>query len=597
MTTRWAFLAALALGAAAPAARAQQIRWVRETAPFAVTDSTGAAIPVPFLGGLNHPRPQLVDIDGDGDLDLFVQEVTGAVAFYERTPRGWEWRTDRYAGLDIGEWFRFADADGDGDMDLFGESLYSHIRYWRNDGSRTVPAFVVGTDTLRSPDGAPIFADRQNILQVLDVDCNGRLDLLVGQVQGTVTRYEAVEPMREGALPRFALETERWQGIEIIAQLGSAHGANTMTFADLDHDGDPDLLWGDFFEPGLLYLENRGTCREPVFGEPQPFPADTPLKTTGYNAPTTGDVDGDGDLDIVVGVLGGAFNPNKSAIDNLYLLAQTRPGVFQVQTGRLLPTLDLGNETAVSAGDVDGDGDLDLLVGTRIDPNDVATGRLYLFENTGSARAPAFRVTRVPPVQGMYYVAPALGDLDGDGALDLLVGNWKDAVQYWRNDGGRGGSRWVLADTALVRITRGSSTAPVLADLDGDGDLDLVIGEASGSLNYYRNEGTRTAPQFVLVSDAWENIDIGRRSAPAFGDLDGDGDLDLLVGGEDGSAAWLNVGTVTAPHFVRDSALTAALPIPPGATPAIVDLDRDGVVDIVAGSLGGGLLYFRGVRR
>ena len=596
MTTCRALLAALALGAAAPALRAQQISWVRETSPFPVADSAGTPIPTPFLGGLNHPRPQLVDIDGDGDLDLFVQEVTGAVAFYERTARGWEWRSDRYAGLDVGEWFRFADGDGDGDMDLFGESLYSHIRYWRNDGTRTAPHFVVGADTLLAPDGTPVFADRQNILQVLDVDCNGRLDLLVGQVQGTVTRYEATEPMRAGAMPRFTLDTERWQGIEIIAQLGSAHGANTMTFADLDRDGDPDLLWGDFFEPGLLYLENRGTCREPVFGEPQPFPAEAPLKTSGYNAPTTGDVDGDGDLDIVVGVLGGAFNPNISAIANLYLLAQTRPGVFQVQTSRLLPTLDLGNETAVAAGDVDGDGDLDLLVGTRIDPTDVSTGRLYLLEHTGTARAPGFQVRRVPPVQGMYYVAPGLGDLDGDGDLDLLVGNWRDAVQVWRNDGAAGVARWVLGDTALVRITRGSSTAPVLVDLDGDGDLDLVIGEASGTLNFYRNDGSRRAANFVLGSDAWQDIDVGRRAAPAFGDLDNDGDLDLLVGGEDGGIAWRNTGSVTAPHFVRDSALTAALMLPPGATPVIVDLDHDGVVDVVAGSVGGGLLFLRGVR-
>jgi len=591
------WVAGVLLATAAPPLRAQQT-WVKQPSAFPVTDSLGVVIPQPFLGGFNAPRPQLVDIDGDGDQDLFVQELAGAVALFERTPGGGlVWRTDRFQDLDVGEWYRFADADGDGDWDLFGEAPFSHIRYFRNDGTARAPRFVLAADTLKDVTGAPIFADRQNILQVLDVDCDGRLDLLIGLVAGTVNHYETAEPVRPGAVPRFAFGEERWQGIEIVALLpGSMHGANTMAFGDLDRDGDPDLLWGDYFEPGVLQLENRGSCRETVLGEPVPFPPGAPLRTSGYNAPTIGDVDGDGDADVVVGTLGGAYNANRTSIENLHLIEQTAPQAFTVRTSRLLPTLDLGIESAVTAGDVDGDGDIDLVVGTRIDPTDVTTGRLYLLENTGRARAPAFRLQRLPAVQGLFHVAPVLGDLDGDGDLDLLLGSWRDVVQYWRNDGGAAATRWVVADTALVRITRGSNTTPALADLDGDGDLDLVIGESAGTLNYYRNDGTRTAPRFTLVSDEWEGVDVGRRSAPAFGDLDGDGDLDLLVGSEEDAVVLRNTGTRQDPRFVADRALAASLGLSPYTAAAIVDVDGDGLVDVVAGTFGGGVVMLKGRR-
>ena len=85
------------------------------------------------------PRPQFVDIDGDADLDLFVQEYSNAVWFFENTgtakaPR-YEWRTDRYQGLAIGEWFRFVDLDADGDFDLLSEQPLSLIKVFRNTGS------------------------------------------------------------------------------------------------------------------------------------------------------------------------------------------------------------------------------------------------------------------------------------------------------------------------------------------------------------------------------------------------------------------------------------------------------------------------------
>src|SRR5690606_21579302 len=291
-----------------------------------------------------------------------------------------------------------------------------------------------------------------------------------------------------------------------------------------------DILWGDFFEPGLLWIRNDGGCGAPSMrGQPVPFPVGNPIRTSGYNAPTAGDLDGDGDLDFLVGVLGGAYNPTRTARDNLYLLEQSSRGVYEVRTSRYLDGFDLGSETAPVLADLDADGDLDLVVGNKIEPEG-ETGGLFFLENTGSASAPAFRMRGKLPVAAGYHYAPAFGDLDADGDLDLLLGTWRDALLHYRNDGTASAPRFVLADSALVQLTRGSHAAPTLGDLDGDGDLDLLVGEASGAVNHYRNEGSPSAPRFVLVTDEWEALKGTRRTAPRLVDLDGDGDLDVVVG-------------------------------------------------------------------
>ncbi|MBA3895107.1 MAG: VCBS repeat-containing protein [Gemmatimonadales bacterium] len=584
----------------APAARGLEFRSV--VSPFSVIDTAGRPLALPFVGGFNAPRPQLVDADGDGDLDLFVQEVTGSVALYEREgeeadgqPR-FVFRTPRYGDLDVGEWYRFADVDADGDLDLLAEQPFSYIKYYRNDGQRGAYRFVLAADTLRDTDGTPIFSDRQNIPQLGDLDCNGRSDLLIGRLDGTVGRYEAVPP-ESGRAPAFRLVAQEFEGIRIVGQqVGppmplvpgpSMHGANTMALADHDGDGNLDLFWGDFFEPGLLLIPNTGTCPAPNFrSQPVQFPVGKPLLTSGYNAPAFGDLSGDGRADLVVGVLGGAYNPLRTSAENLYYLSRGTSGEWEVRSRQLLPVLDIGSETIPAIADLDGDGDLDLLLANKLDPSDLQRSFVYWLENVGNARRPAFRLRAPLELGQRFHAAPAFGDLDADGRLDLIVGQWGPRLAWYR--GTPGG--YEAADTALVTITRGSNTVPTLGDLDGDGDLDLIVGESSGWLNYYRNDGDTARPVFTLVSDEFDRIQIGRRSAPLLADLDGDGDLDLLVGSESsGLALFRNVGTRTAPRLVRDSAFR--VPAPVLAAPSAGDLDGDGDLDLIVGGAGGGAIY------
>lgn len=130
--------------------------------------------------------------------------------------------------------------------------------------------------------------------------------------------------------------------------------------------------------------------------------------------------------------------------------------------------------------------------------------------------------------------------------------------------------------------------APHLADWDGDGDLDLLVGESSGEVNAYRNDGGTDAPSFVLVSDTWGGLDAGRRSAPALADVDGDGRLEAYVGGEEGALLAVSMNGF---EVVRSA--DVGLDLPANSAPRIGDLDGDGVPELVVGNRSGGLLYFR----
>ncbi len=604
---RGAFVAGMVgmalLGICTSTALAQPHDLVQIAEPFPVVD--GEVIDAPFLGGFDVPRPQFVDIDGDDDLDLFVQEISGSVMFFENTGTSsdpnFALRTLRYRDIDVGGWFFFEDLDSDGDPDLLSGLSFGLIRAYRNVGTSSAADFVVWSDTLRSSDGTPLLAEPPSIPFVTDVDCDGRIDLMIGVPAGTISHYELVAP--PGEPPQFDLVDDRYQDIEVIGGSGKTtsipgvqHGASAIAFADVDSDSDPDLLWGDFFEPNVILFRNDGTCTNPSMiraTDSYLSAGGRVLDTSGLNVPRAVDIDDDSDVDLFVGVMGGAFLPATTSIENFYFLEATPIG-FDLVSRRYVPTIDVGSEAAPALADLDADGDLDLLVGNVIDPVDPSRGSVTFFRNTGTPTAPVLRLEDADFLgfDGGFSPTPSPVDIDGDGDSDVALGRFDGEVTLYLNVGTPGNPVWQLESDNFLATDVGSDSVPAVGDLDGDGDLDVVVGESSGLLNFFRNEGTSASPILVLETEEFAGIDVGQKSRPRLVDYDRDGDLDLFVGSNRGEVSYYrNDGDSSRPVFVQSEAIQVGLI--GTVSPAFADIDGDTDADLFVGTPSGGLLYYR----
>jgi hypothetical protein len=463
----------------------------------------------------NADYPALADLDNDGDLDLIIGGYNGLIYYLNRgtsAAPSWERVNTLFETVNslIGTDPRpaFADLDNDGDIDLIvgiGESLMGGpvpgtSMGFRNTGTASSPNFVLDNTLVAGlPDvGANAYP------ALADIDGDGDIDLLMGRDGAALYYYKNTG---NASAPVWTRDYTLFAGVE------TTNYWKDPTFCDIDGDGDLDLIYGT--DNGQLYVyQNTGSATAPQFVyNPDYFKV---IKSDGWSTPSFADFTGNGVLDMMSGA-------------NYYLYYARNDGsIYQpafVQTSSSFTALNPGFRSSPVFIDWDKDGDYDIVTG-------YASGRLTLYvNNNGSFSA---HPTMFSNIQVSYASMPALADIDGDGDIDVLVGsNDSNSSKFYIN---QGDNTFVENTTVFTGVTFPYGTSPALADVDNDGDYDLFIGKTfGGAVDYYENTGTATAPVWTLNNQLVTGIRTKQNAHPALADLDGDGRKDLILGEYDGT--------------------------------------------------------------
>lgn len=471
--------------------------------------------------------PSIDDIDGDGDLDIvafpsgnsthlsYLQNQSVEMGFgldslkflladncwgrfYENgltlchselastpnccapcfAPEVVEERSERHPGATVLTY----DQDGDGDKDLIlGNISFNCLNMLTNGGSPT-QAWMTSQDTLFPSYDVAVDVAVFPAAFYLDLDNDGRRDLLVSPNNKTIGEDQRnawfYGNTGTASVPHFELQTQKLFVNDMIDLGTTTHPA----FADVNADGLVDLVVGNYgyytkanstaTNASLYLFLNTGTATEPKFSlTSSDWQGLSEFAPNDYDfAPTFSDLDGDGDEDLLVGSNLGSFYyyENTAGAGN--------PMTFVQDQNTMWILLDVGQASAPTIFDLDGDGLKDLIAGER-------QGNINFFKNIGSPTEPVFAPTITESKLGNITTSPFPGGI-------------------------------------------GFST-PTIQNTN-DGPI-LVVGGNDGTLRVYQNLTPTSAP-YTVVSTTWGNVDDGNRSHAAFADLDDDGYMDLLTG-------------------------------------------------------------------
>jgi hypothetical protein len=392
-----------------------------------------------------------------------------------------------------------ADIEGDGDMDILSASFSGQVVWYENDGGQSF-----NVRPLTPAPGA-------NGVLAVDMNTDGDMDVITASYYGdTIVLYE-----NNGA-QSFTTRT-----------VGTADGIWGLHAADIDGDGDTDILSASRDDSTIAWYSNSGsqTFSKRVITD----------RANGAYSVFAADVDGDGDLD----VLSASLNDDK--------IAWYENNGSQAFMAHTISAFALAAQS-VFAADVDGDGDTDVLSASRGDD------KIAWYENDGNQSFTAHTISTAAELARSVFAA----DLDGDGDTDVLsASSGDDKVAWYENDGNQA----FTARTISIGGTNDGASRVFAADVDGDGDLDVIAGSNRGDkITWYENSpgllGDLNRDDRVDRSDAAilaGNYGRLTDAALAQGDLNGDGAVDAA----DLMILQANFGAV-APLVPAPSAATAS---------------------------------------
>ncbi|MEM9887142.1 MAG: FG-GAP-like repeat-containing protein [Bacteroidota bacterium] len=577
-----------------PTLEAQTFTEVTDTnSPFIFIEGIDTDAPLGLSavrpGNAGYTVPSLVDIDNDGDLDAFISN--GSISYFENTstdssiPAFSLISTENPFGLErVGQGAVpiFVDIDSDGDLDVFVGENYGDINFFENTSTdSSVPAFSLSSST--SPFG--LSGDfEQSAPSFIDIDNDGDVDAFIGEQDGEIIFFENTSS--DISIPAFTFSASN-NPFGLLSSLTFNKRRSLVGFSDIDDDGDVDAFVRvndvDARIRKIIFYENTSINSSipafSYFSDTTPFGLNT---SSPFSPPNLVDIDNDGDLDAFIGDTYGVTNYLKN-------IGTKSSPQFQV------PFVDVGRHSAPALIDIDSDGDLDLFSGKYsgfVFYENVGNSVAPVFQLSESSTP--FGLNSTSKYSTPCFVdidkdndADIFFGENGGGFTFHRNTSTDVAIPAYLQEGSN--------PFGLTR--RGFYSAPEFEDIDGDGDIDMFSGVPFlNEPDTYFFENTSTDSSIPVFEEKGGLTPFGLEGIVYldFVDIDGDGDSDAF-NGDFGSISFSeNIGSSTNPSFVKSSE-TAPFGLPDvgdNIHPVIVDLDNDGFYEAIIGEVDGNLNYF-----
>ena len=540
--------------------------------------------------GTGPERVAFGDVDGDGKPDMVVANSGGANAsVYRNTASAGTIDASTFAAavnFTVGttpQDARFADVDGDGNLDLLVSNTASNtVSVLRNTATSGV---INGSSFAAKQDFATGTLPRA--LGIGDLDGDGKPDLSLSN--GTANTISLLKNTSTSGSISFAAKVD----------LNTGTGPYGNVIADIDGDGRPELIHANFSDNDVSVLHNIADPPTISSISPASAKAGDAVTITGTNFDTTpsnntvlfgatkATVTAGGSTSLTVTVPSGAtFGPvsvianNRTAESDDFFLPTFSGEYPTIDASTLAAKVDFGTGTtprAVATGDVDGDGKPDAIV------TNYGSDTVSLLRNTSTTSTVSF-ATKLDLTTGNDPWEVALADIDGNGELDMAVTNdAANTVSLFRNTSTSG----AISFAAKVDFSTDARPDAVgFGDIDGDGKVDMAIPSNVGTTNssVFRNTsvgGTIDANSFaarVTFTSDLVPTDV------TLGDLDGDGKSEMVIAnnGTNTVSVFLNTstpGTIDASSFATKADFTTGTS---SGRVRLGDLDGDGKLDMAA---------------
>ncbi|MFN8276721.1 MAG: T9SS type A sorting domain-containing protein [Chitinophagales bacterium] len=491
-----------------------------------------------WTGGMNSPVFSTVDWNNDGIKDLLAYDKFGwrPIPFLNDGSHQMPFHfAPQYTKAipPLLDWMVMRDFNKDGVDDIFAYGPNSAIQCYKGTRTANGITYSLYIPQLQFTDGtfwSRIWTFFDDMPGFVDVDRDGDLDLLVFSISGgtTVEYYQnlsvdsgyGLDSLKfqiadycwgkfiENALNRnMALGACKRGGMETPNSAGRHQGGSMYTF-DYEGDHDVDVLIGDISYNYLTYLHNGGdSANANMDSQDTIFPVyDTLVNLALMPAAYDIDADNDGRNDLLIAPFYASgfgqiqdtgnvwFYKNKGLSNNQYAL-QSKNFLANTQ-------IDLGTDAKPVFFDYNGDSLLDMVVGNYgyYSPFVQPVGQLALYINNGNDSLPLFTERSLNwsniKTYGWSATHPAFGDLDGDGRADMVIGEQSGKVHFFKNAGAATASFPSVTSTYFGGIDVGEFATPTIFDLNNDSLPDLIIGDKLGRIHYFPNIGNRTHPLF-----------------------------------------------------------------------------------------------------